>query len=302
MIQKLFVIINPAAGQNEPILNTINQMLFPLKISWDVGITLPDRSAADMAREALKKDYDAIAVYGGDGTVMETAQVLYKTGKPLIIFPGGTANVLAKELGIPVALAESVKACAPDALPHKIDMFTVNDIPYLIRFNLGFFADMVVQAQRELKDMLGQLAYGVGMMKSLPESVVASYTGTVDGKPYTSTGAGMVIANCGNIGITGMSYHAEMSITDGKLDILTLPEGTWGSIGSLAGNLLLDTETAKLNMIQFEELELTISPQQTLIADDHVFSVEEGTALQIKVQPQALTVILPTVAPTPGTQ
>jgi len=38
-IKRVQVIINPAAGQNTPVLSTINDVFQPLKIDWDVSIT-----------------------------------------------------------------------------------------------------------------------------------------------------------------------------------------------------------------------------------------------------------------------
>jgi len=97
----IHVIINPAAGQAEPILNVLNSVLRPAGIRWDVCVTNEDGDARQYAQLAVTAGVDAVAVYGGDGTVTEAASGLIGSTMPLAILPGGTGNTMAIELGIP---------------------------------------------------------------------------------------------------------------------------------------------------------------------------------------------------------
>src|SRR5688572_14012985 len=109
MSKRVHVIINPAAGQDRPVLGILNKAFKDAEIDWDVFITKEAGDARRFAEEAVAAKADVVAVYGGDGTVMEVANGVKNTGVPLAIFPGGTANVMSVELGIPSDLAE---ACA----------------------------------------------------------------------------------------------------------------------------------------------------------------------------------------------
>jgi diacylglycerol kinase family enzyme len=62
---------------------------------------IPEGALPDRLRQALE-DADAVIVAGGDGTVACAAAVLSFTGVPLGILPGGTMNLLAKDLHLPV--------------------------------------------------------------------------------------------------------------------------------------------------------------------------------------------------------
>lgn len=96
-INTLHVILNPISGADFPILPHLVRMLNSQKLSWEIFITKNHEDASLYATNAIKAKVDAVAVYGGDGTVMEVAGVLAKTQTPMIIIPGGTANILAKE-------------------------------------------------------------------------------------------------------------------------------------------------------------------------------------------------------------
>ncbi|MGH2353414.1 MAG: diacylglycerol/lipid kinase family protein, partial [Chloroflexota bacterium] len=109
MYIRIAVIINPAAGQDQPVLGTFNRVFQAAGVDWEVFVTKRGGDACRYAEAATRQDFDAVAVYGGDGTVAEVASGLIGGDVPMAIFPGGTANVMSSELGIPRDLAE---ACA----------------------------------------------------------------------------------------------------------------------------------------------------------------------------------------------
>ena len=58
--------------------------------------------ATEIVRAFLPLKPDVVAACGGDGTISEVARGLSGSGIPLAVLPGGTSNVLARELGIPL--------------------------------------------------------------------------------------------------------------------------------------------------------------------------------------------------------
>src|SRR5208337_2916693 len=57
-------------------------------------------TAGAIAREHIGRGADLIVAAGGDGTINEAAEGMLHSGVPLAILPGGTANVLANEIGL----------------------------------------------------------------------------------------------------------------------------------------------------------------------------------------------------------
>ena len=89
---KVHVVINPSAGQDEPILNVLNHVFHPAGVDWDNSLTHKSGDATRLAAEAAASGVDLVAAYGGDGTQMEVANGLLGTGVPQAILPGGTGN------------------------------------------------------------------------------------------------------------------------------------------------------------------------------------------------------------------
>ena len=65
--QRIYLVLNPAAGGDEPIINRINDGRYPM----GVGITHKYGDAQELARQAAEAGYDLVAGYGGDGTQHE---------------------------------------------------------------------------------------------------------------------------------------------------------------------------------------------------------------------------------------
>ena len=105
--KRIQVIINPAAGHDEPILNVLNDVFHPAGVEWDISITHKFGDATRLAKEAVASGVDLVAGYGGDGTQMEVANGLLGSGVPQAILPGGTGNAMAHDLNVPINLKTS---------------------------------------------------------------------------------------------------------------------------------------------------------------------------------------------------
>lgn len=116
------------------------------------------RKAPKRVRKALKEGADLVLVWGGDGMVQRCSDALAGTGTPVGILPAGTANLLATNLGIPQDLPAALKiALRGDYRP--IDLGRVNKEHFAVMAGVGFDAAMIADADRDLKDRLGRLAY-----------------------------------------------------------------------------------------------------------------------------------------------
>ncbi|MXV15351.1 diacylglycerol/lipid kinase family protein [Hufsiella ginkgonis] len=283
-------IINPVSGKEEPILSWISKVFCDTRIRWDVSVTRKDLTAGDIAKDLIGKT-DLVIVYGGDGSVTETAAALQGTGTPMAIVPGGTANVMAKELGIPQDSVEALELLIGKSHTLKgVDMGSVNGKPFLLRVNLGIMADMVLEADRKLKDRLGQLAYGITAVKSIAGAEAIGYELEIDGKICREEGVSLTVTNSGNVGIGDYDLQPGISITDGLLDIILLKNAGLGSILKAAGSALLQQPTDAVKHWKCRQVIISLQKKQRFICDDRE---ESGKKIDIRVVPAAVKILVP---------
>lgn len=286
----IYFIINPASGKQEPVLSYINQAMDGSGMDWDIAVTKKDKSAGAIARELMGKT-DLIVVYGGDGCVTEVAAALHGTKIPMAIIPGGTANVMAKELGIPLETEAAVNLLARGNFELKsVDMGLMNDQSFLLRVNLGIMADMVLQADRNLKDNIGQLAYGITAIKTIGNKEPIRYKMDIDGEFFEETAVSLTVTNSGHMGIGDFALQPGISITDGMLDVVLLKDADLMSLIKVAGSTLLQSETDAFIHWKCKRIVITMDREQTFICDDREESAQKIT---IDAVPSSIQIIVP---------
>ena len=288
----IHVIINPASGQSEPVLSILNKIFAPAKVDWDVFITKKAGDAREYAQKAVTQGVDAVAVYGGDGTVMEAAAGLIGSDMPLAILPGGTANVTSIELGIPGKLDEAAALVCEAARAYRwVDMGMIGDRIFLGHVGIGLEASMHEGADRSMKDQFGFLAYPIAAMQALREPPMSHYTLTLDGQQVEIDGLNCMVTNLGSIGVLGATLSNDISVSDGLLDVIVVRSADVTSLAALAAKVAgLANPDDKLPHWQVREANIVAEPPQGITADGEVLG---QTPVAAKVLPHAVKVIIP---------
>lgn len=158
------------------------------------------RKAPKKAREALKAGADTVFVWGGDGMVQRCADALAGSPATMAIIPAGTANLFAKNLGIPEDLERAVQI-GLTGRRRALDLGKVNGEHFAVMAGAGFDGAMIREADRRLKGRLGRLAYVYTGLRHVRGDLVRT-TVTVDGQKWFRGRASCVLL--GNVGtITG---------------------------------------------------------------------------------------------------
>lgn len=140
-------------------------------------LTTGPGSATAQVKRQIEAGCDLVLVAGGDGTINEAANGMLHSGIPLGILPGGTANVLAREMGM------SMHA---DRVASRLRSMTVRNIAigrlrvdqsaprsFLCMAGAGLDAEVVSRLNLDLKAAAGKLAYYVSgfaqVLRHLPE-------------------------------------------------------------------------------------------------------------------------------------
>ena len=310
MTKRMQVIINPAAGQDAPVLQQLNAVFQACDVDWEIAITQRAGDAHRFAQQAVSNGVDIVAAYGGDGTVTEVASGLVGSAVSLAILPGGTANVMALELGIPTDLAQAARlACGIESTIEKIDMGQIQDQHFLLRAGVGLEAVVAEQADRSLKDRLGMLAYLWSTLRNLRDPQIAHYQLVLDGQAVECAGVTCTIANAGSLGVAGLKLDQAISIRDGLLDVLIVEEASWRALltvlshvfgAQTASRAVGDPEIQGYHQAiqgairhwQAKEISLHMDPMQVTQYDGEVLK-PVSLPLICKVLPGMLQVVMP---------
>ena len=308
------LIFNPVAGQGNPDwdLAMIRQTLEP-QIQLKVIFTKPDVNPADQAKAAIaaiqerkstSPDTDFIIASGGDGTISAVANALIGTDIPLGIIPRGTANAFSVALGIPTGL----KPACENILTGNtciVDAARCNDSPMILLAGIGFEAETVQRADRDMKNLLGAFAYLIAGAQQLLEQKLFAVEVEIDGSvtqfhcgamtianaaPPTSVlaqGFGEVIPNDGLLDVTiAISKNESLNLYDRLLAI--------DVIGKLFTSALVKTpiENEVLVCFRTNKIKVTATPPQKVVVDGEIIGT---TPVEIVCIPDGLTLFAPLV-------
>ena len=285
------VIINPAAGKEEPILGVLDTVFTELDIEWDVAITHAAGDGIAAALQAADGGFDLIGAYGGDGTVSEVASALAQGGPPMLLLPGGTGNVLAEELGIPPTLAEAAALAGENAAEVKrVDMGKTGDRWFIVRLTTGFESTVVEEATRELKLRYGRFAYPIAALKTLVDPPVAHYSLVIDGREIEGEGVEVMVANSAGTGVTGIQLADEVDVSDGLLDVLLLESTDIPNLIASAADAAAGQPPRLVTRWRGTTIHIEATPAQGVSIDGEA---EGLTPLDVVTVPGAIGVLVP---------
>ena len=291
MSKRIEVVINPASGQPQPILNTLNKVFRENEVAYNVSLTQESGDARRFAKKAAAEGADIVAAYGGDGSVMEVAQGLMGTEVPLAILPGGTANLMSVELGIPRDLAKAAQvACSDASVVRKVDMGEADGHKFMLRVGIGFPAEKVILADRDLKDKYGLAAYTIAAFKAMNTSQEVAYTLNLDGEQFDVDGVGCRVDNSSNIGVPGVSLIPSADVSDGYFDVLIWRDIDLSYSSVVASIKNKETVADLYHHWRAKEITIKTDQPQPIQGDGEVWG---NTPISIKVLPGALRVLVP---------
>ncbi len=279
-IQRIHVIINPVSGQERPILKPLNAVFHAAGLEWDVRLTKKSGDAQRFAQEAVAAGVDAVAIYGGDGSVMEAASGLLGSAVPLAILPGGTANCMANELGIPYDLRAAAEIITSEQKHiRRVDVGKVGDRYFILRVVTGYEAEFVKGATREIKDRFGRLAYTVAALKQQPQ--LTRYRLTLDGEQVEVDGYTCIVANSGNYGMGQRSLLSEISVSDGLLDVVVVSQVNFATLFGRT-DAQVNTEKQVVQRWQVHEVTVATDQPQTIVGDGEIWDDTPFTAQVVR--------------------
>jgi len=194
--RKVTLISNPKTGRYgsrrvRPIQEVATQ-LESAGVVVDLKLTSGPGDATDLAARAARNGSSDVIVAGGDGTINEAIQGLAGTDARLGILPRGTANVLARELGLPLDDQQAV-AIAAQGKSRKIYLgLAINEATneqrhFVLMAGIGLDASVVKRVQPSLKKRIGKGAFWISGLSHLATWNPVPFTLEINGDKYTAT-------------------------------------------------------------------------------------------------------------------
>ena len=315
-------IINPSKPQAAELRDRITSFCAGKGIDHFFVDTQLDKDGNACAREAIARGASAVVAVGGDGTVRTVASAMAKfNGIPMGIVPIGTANLFARNMGIPVDDVEAALTVATSHGSRHVDMGRLcvldsdepdHDHGFLIVGGVGFDALMIDDTNPTLKKNISWLAYFASATKHLFSPKNRGDLTIIDPRGNTRTSTGLsfrtfMAGNCGQL--PALSLMPEAVSDDGYLDF-ELIDTTGGIIGwaNLFGDVVHQTITgrakqspfstnSRIDQIKGSRAELHLERPALAQVDGDVLGETRHVAFSI--EKQALCVRVPEVPAEP---
>jgi YegS/Rv2252/BmrU family lipid kinase len=213
------LIANPKTGRYgsrrlRPIQDVASQ-LRSAGLDVELKLTAGPGDAAELASRAARNGSSDVIVAGGDGTINEAIQGLAGTKARLAIIPRGTANVLARELKLPLD-DEQATAVAARGNVRRIHLGLAIDETsgtkrfFVLMAGVGLDASVVRGVRPRLKKRIGKGAFWISGLSHLADWKPHPFALEIEGRSYSGT-----FAAIGN----AARYGGDLAITPGaRLD------------------------------------------------------------------------------------
>ena len=262
--------------------------------SFAVHDVKPEDSIPEIvARHVREEGVGLVVAVGGDGTVSSAAHALIGGDIPLGIVPGGTGNLVARELGIPLDTAAAIALIKGTHGIRKIDAMMIADRTYLLNAGVGVNAAVIYETSRRGKSLFGRAAYVGAAIWKIIKSKSKRLEISIDGVAGAYDAADVLISNFGALARGLHPNCPAISVDDGSVDVCIVCmkdaiEYPWyyclRTLFPRRINRVVHEIPAKSSVIISSEKPIPVQ------ADGDIIGV---TPVTIDVRPNALSVIVP---------
>jgi YegS/Rv2252/BmrU family lipid kinase len=253
-------------------------------------LPIPRTSELSRVIRDRRDSIDCVILGGGDGTMNRAAPALMENDVPFGILPLGTANDLARTLGIgldPVSAAHVIVA----GHTRTIDLGTVNGHPFFNVASIGFSAELAAELTAEAKRRWGTIGYALASAKLLARTRPFTAFLEHDDKTEKVKTVQVSVGNGRHYG-GGLTVDLDAEPDDGVLHVYSLEVSHWSRLVTLAPALKRGTHGAKEDVRAFTTKALTIRTRRARSVNTDG-ELTTATPARFRVLPRAVRVYSP---------
>jgi YegS/Rv2252/BmrU family lipid kinase len=285
------IIVNPAKSDVAEVRDQIDETL--AAAGWSPSLwleTTPEDPGRAMAEAAVAATVQLVVVCGGDGTVMACLGGLADSGVPVAIIPVGSGNLLARNLGIPLGLDESL-ATAVDGEDRRIDLGRLGDQPFAVMAGMGFDAAMMADTTEGMKRFAGWPAYVVSGLRHLRDPVMQLRMRIDDGPTLRRSARTVLVGNVGQLE-GGLELLPDAAADDGLLDVVVVAPRTLRDWLRVAYRVARH-RTRDRHLERFQGHTISIEADRMVPRQIDGEVIDDGRRIDVHIEPGALVVRVP---------
>jgi len=267
--KRLRLVYNPNAGRRK----LTGQLDTAIRIFQESGHEVCIHRASspeDIEQIASQSmDVDRLVIAGGDGSIHQAVNGLLRIAaykRPVLgILPVGTANDLAYALHLPKSIPDACQVIGKGKT-FKMDTGKLNDRYFVNVASAGLLTDVSQKVDTHVKNTLGQLAYFLKGIETLPSFKPFRVEFERDGNRYKEEVVLFMAVN--GLSVGGLrNLVPRASLTDGKLDILVVPAAGWPETLRLLLSILTGEKVKAEKIMEFHTSELTVLTDRPINSD-----------------------------------
>lgn len=293
---RVILMHNPSAGSEDHTARDLMRKIREAEHEVIAGVT-----GRKELSEALRKPCDLVVVAGGDGTVHKAAGALAGTGVPFTILPLGTANNIARTLGLIGGKNELIESWSRSEI-RGFDRGSIlheeETTGFIEAFGLGIFPEIIRAAKKlgDPDDPDEKLQRDLEIFQSMLEQAEpASYTISADGEDLSGDYLMIEVMNIPSLGphipLTPPSVPG-----DGALELILVGEAERGALVRHIAKIRREkTSKVKLPLRQVRHVVISCGDRR-YHRDGSILDgakKETRTHFEVKVEPHALQVLCP---------
>jgi diacylglycerol kinase (ATP) len=302
-LPQAWVIYNPYAGRFPagPLLHRAAAVLH--QAGWTIRVveSHAGQELTTLAAEAASAGCDAVFVAGGDGSVGRVAGALAGTKTALAVLPAGTANVWAKELGLPqlgwitpLALEEAARRLAQGQI-QDVDIATCDGTPFLLWAGVGLDGKVVnsIEPRARWEKAFAVAHYAMSAVWESLEWSGMDLSVTANDQVWSDHFLLAVASNIRAYAGGFLELSPDAKVDDGLLDIWLLPGRSIRDAVSIAVQILMGRHVDSPDAVYFQSNHVTFEADDELPMHLDGEPQRVGRRAVLSVQSKGLRVLVP---------
>jgi diacylglycerol kinase (ATP) len=266
MSKRIVVIANPISGSVEltGLLRRIARQARVEGMEFDIYETEEQGHGADLARTHTGSA-DALVIAGGDGTVREVVTGSLNSQTPLAVFPSGTENLFAQQIG-----ARRSTQCLLDTLRRgqrrTLDVGRMNEAHFLVVSGIGFDAEAVQRLMRSRSGHITHLSYFWPIWRTFWEYRFPRMQVVADGEEIFDDSGLVFVGNMPRYAV-GLHLLRDAAADDGYLDLCIYPCRWQGKLLVHAANAFLRRHVGRAGVIYRKCSRISVASSETVLVE-----------------------------------